>query len=101
MIMVQLREDATEVQKETIEARLGALPGVTEVRFVSRQEAYRRFRELSRERSGPIEDIGPEDLPESITVRLTDPAVSTTVVQTAQTLPGVQQATTLPAPAPS
>lgn len=100
-IVVRLGDDVTEVQKAAIPDRLSALPGVAEVRYVSRQEAYRTFKELSREKSGPVDGIGPEDLPESFTVTLADPAASLAVVRTAQGLPGVQEATTVPTAAPS
>ncbi|MFC7619143.1 permease-like cell division protein FtsX [Microlunatus sp. GCM10028923] len=100
-VLVRLADEVTEVQKAAIQDRLSALPGVDEVRFVSRQEAYETFREITRERSGPVDDIRPEDLPESFAVTLSDPAASTTVVQTAQSLPGVEEATTAPTAAPS
>ena len=62
---VFLRAEATAQQRADVEARLRAIPGVTEVSYESKQEAYRRFRDMLASRSPEsslFDDIGQSGL---------------------------------------
>ncbi|MEO3742739.1 permease-like cell division protein FtsX [Plantactinospora sp. B5E13] len=73
-ISVFLTEDVTEQQKQAIEARLRAVPGATEVRFESREQAYQRFKELFKDRPEMLAQVNPESLPESLMLTVRDRA---------------------------
>lgn len=73
-ISVFLNEDATEQQKQAIETRLRAVPGATEVRFESREQAYQRFKELFKDQPDLLAQVNPDSLPESLVLTVRDRA---------------------------
>jgi cell division protein FtsX len=91
-LVVFLVDDATAAQKSTIEARLRALPGATEVSFETREEAYRRFKELFKDQPDLVNRTKPADLPESYRVTLAG-AVGQSTLAEIRRLPGVDQIT--------
>jgi cell division transport system permease protein len=98
---VFLNPDATAGQRTDIEARLRAIPGVTEVVYESKNEAYRRFRALwSSAPSAPdfFDDVRPDALPDSFQAKMTDAETlrklrDSPMRQTLESLPGVEDVT--------
>src|SRR5688500_3243841 len=65
-----LKDDVTAQQKIDIEARLRALPDVTELVFETKAEAYEKFKQLWASESPEfVEKVSPDALPESFRVR--------------------------------
>ncbi|GIG85472.1 hypothetical protein Pen02_04080 [Plantactinospora endophytica] len=73
-ISVFLADDVTEPQKRAVEARLRAVPDLSELVFESREQAYARFAELFEDEPAMVEQVQPEDLPESFRFTLRDRA---------------------------
>lgn len=60
----------TAKQKRALEAKLRAMPGVTEVEFESQEEAYANFTEENADNEVLLSAIQQEDMPESFRGRL-------------------------------
>ena len=91
-LVVFLADDVTTAQKATIVARLRVLPGAAVVSFETREEAYRRFKELFKDNPDLVNQTSPADLPESYRVALAA-AVGESTLTGIRGLPGVDQAT--------
>lgn len=110
-VAVFLLDGSTTAQKQAIEARLNALPGVTAVRFETRAEAYQRFRKAFGDSPGPLASVRPEALPEAFRFRVSDRSRAEPILAELRRLPGVDQVsvapeassvpTPLPTPTPS
>lgn len=73
-ITVFVRNDVTPRQKADIEARLRAVPGMTDVVFEDHQAAYARMKKLFADEPEKMPDIEPTALPESFVVKMKDQA---------------------------
>ncbi len=71
-IVVFLADDAAPQQKVDIEARLRALPDVTNVVFEDKQQAYDRMKEGLTD--DQLDGFTPESLPEAFRAEMTDQA---------------------------
>jgi cell division protein FtsX len=92
-IVVFLRDDATEPQKQAIEAKLRALPGVVAVTFETHEQAYARFKEQFKNSPDLVAATRPEALPESFRLRLADGVTAEPIVARLRLLPGVDEVT--------
>jgi cell division transport system permease protein len=95
-ITVFVRNDVTPQQKTEIEARLRAVPGVTDVVFEDHQAAYARMKKLFADEPEKMPDIEPTSLPESFVVKMKDQAAVRNVRDSAvqgelKALPGVSE----------
>jgi cell division transport system permease protein len=96
-VSVFLKDDVTAQQKIDIEARLRALPDVTELVFETRAEAYEKFKRLWASESPEfVEKVSPDALPESFRVRFVDQDAvrrvrDTPVKAELEALPGVAE----------
>jgi cell division protein FtsX len=91
-LTVYLDDDVTTAQKSAVEAKVRTLPGADVVTFVSHQEAYRRFKELFKDRPDLVDIATPENLPESYEVLVTG-TVSEAALAELRGLPGVDEVT--------
>ena len=73
-VAVFLTGEVTEAQRTALQSSLQTDPRVRDLRFESRAEAYERFRELWKDSPDFVEAVGPQSLPESFRLNLTDPA---------------------------
>ena len=89
---VFLDNDASQSEIDTVEQSLSNTPGVVSVRFESKEEAYRRLKEVFADYPDLIETISPDILPASFRVQLTSSATFDQVAAMAEALPGVDQA---------
>ncbi|MEU5876981.1 permease-like cell division protein FtsX [Spirillospora sp. NPDC047279] len=87
-----LGRDATPAQKESLRAGLGELPGVVNVEYESRQQAYERFRERFDDRLGFAANANPGDIPDAFLVGIASPGEAQMILDWATGLPGVDTA---------
>lgn len=70
--------EVTQDQRESIRADLAAMPQVQKVYYESKKEAYRHFAEQFKN-SGIVDNVTPDQLPESFRVKLVNPEQFTIV----------------------
>ncbi|MBL7261087.1 permease-like cell division protein FtsX [Paractinoplanes lichenicola] len=85
-----LTYEATEQQRSAIRSALDGDARVESSYFESRQTAYERFKKLWQDSPEFVASVGPESLPESFRVRLTEPAPSTAFERQYAAMPGIQ-----------
>ena len=90
---VFLRGDATEPQRQAIEAKLRAIPGARAITFETHEQAYQHFKEQFKDRPDLVAATSPDSLPESFRLTLTDPVATQPQVAQVSALPGVDQVT--------
>lgn len=96
VVSVFLSDDATEAQQEAIGSELRATPGVTTVTFVTREEAYKRFKKAFAKSPGPMASVRPGDLPESFQARMSDKDDADATATDMRRLAGVEEVTVYP-----
>jgi cell division protein FtsX len=64
-VNLYLKRDATADQKAAIEAALPAFKPVGEVKFENREEAWRKFQDMAKDRPDVLRVAKKEDMPES------------------------------------
>jgi cell division transport system permease protein len=72
-VQVFLKDGITEAQKTDIRSTLDGLSVVKKVRYISKDEAYKEFKSMYRDQPALYENVGPDVLPASFDVQLTDP----------------------------
>ncbi|MFI2274614.1 permease-like cell division protein FtsX [Catenuloplanes sp. NPDC020197] len=95
VLRVYLTHSADDFERDEIEEALRALPGVTEVTFLTSQQTYDQLKEGLKGRPMP-EYIDPENMPQVFEVRTTDVDAYTalrdgTARAQAEALPGVDE----------
>ncbi|MBI4729465.1 MAG: ABC transporter permease [Acidobacteria bacterium] len=90
-VTVFLARDVTPDLRDQIEKDLGQMPEVSRVTYESKQEAYRRFKDLFRDRPELVRNTSPDALPESFRVKLRDPKQFEVVRDRLQGRPGIDQ----------
>ncbi|HCT75522.1 MAG TPA: hypothetical protein DGG94_19390 [Micromonosporaceae bacterium] len=90
-VSVFLQMTATDQQKQSIEAAIRALPGVSDVRFETRDEAYTEFKKLFQDSPDLVNSVRPQDMPESFRFRLADWASVDKAKESISSLPGVDK----------
>lgn len=98
-VSVFLQMTATDQQKQSIEAAIRALPGVSDVRFETRDEAYLEFKKLFKDSPDLVNSVRPQDMPESFRFRLADQASTVDKAkESLSSLPGVDKVNSGPEP---
>jgi cell division protein FtsX len=87
-----LKRDAAG-QQAAVEARIRALPAVTSIVFVSRQEAYERFKTNFKDSPDLLASTKPESLPEYLEAVVTDGAIAEAVQLVIEAFDEVDQTT--------
>jgi cell division transport system permease protein len=72
-VAIFLTEDVTAAQRTSLDMALQAHPLVTDVKYESREEAFRRFVDLWSDEPDLIKAVQPDQLPEAFRVTLKDP----------------------------
>jgi cell division transport system permease protein len=91
---VFLTPEATDAQRQDVEAALRALPGFTGLTFTDHEGAYQRMKQMFSAAPERMPEIEPEVLPESFEVTMTDIAAVQKVRDNEaelKKLPGVQE----------
>ncbi|SEN00616.1 permease-like cell division protein FtsX [Nonomuraea pusilla] len=81
--------DVTGAQRQAVESYLRGRPGVTQVRFVNREESYRRFRQEYAGQERILNRYTAADLPESYRVRVKPNADRQRLLEEVRGLQGV------------
>ena len=74
-------QDATQEQMDQVQARVEGYPEVSEVTFVSKEEALENFKETFQERPELYSNLGSDVLPASLQIQLAEPQAADTVAQ--------------------
>jgi cell division transport system permease protein len=88
-ISAYLRSNATEGEIHALQEQLSQYPEVEDVTYVSQAQAYEEFKQLYRNEPQFYEHIGPESLPASLRVKLTDAKHTQPVADRIRGAPGV------------
>jgi Spy/CpxP family protein refolding chaperone len=89
-ISIFLVHDITDAQRTALHDALRADPGVRDLRFESREEAYERFAVLWRDSPDFVAAVGPESLPESFRLVPAEPSDYRRIAETFRDRSGVQ-----------
>jgi cell division transport system permease protein len=89
-IAVFLREDVTDRQRADLDESLRSDPRVWQVRFVTREAAYEKFKEVYRDAPDLLAAVKPGQIPESFRVTLAQPEQSLPMEEELQRRPGVE-----------
>jgi cell division transport system permease protein len=88
-VSIFLQRDVPDDQRASLQEELNTNPQVEEVIYESSQDAYENFRQLFAEEPALVENVGPDDLPESFRVKLHDPEDFRIIESQYQSWPGV------------
>jgi hypothetical protein len=89
-VSIFLTADITDAQRTALHDALRADPAVRDLRFESREEAFEKFAALWRDSPDFVSAVGPENLPESFRMRLTEPDDYRRLAETFRYRAGVQ-----------
>ncbi|ABG04567.1 cell division protein FtsX [Rubrobacter xylanophilus DSM 9941] len=80
-IEVYLPDDATQKEIDALRERVAGYPEVSGVEYVSKEEAFDRFKETFRDNPEIYRGIGEDVLPASLEIRLHDPSMADRVAE--------------------
>jgi cell division transport system permease protein len=89
-VSIFLQPDVPDDQRSSLQEELNANPQVESVIYESSQQAYDNFRELFADEPALVENVGPNDLPESFRVKLHNPEDFDVIESQYQSWPGVE-----------
>jgi hypothetical protein len=89
-ISIFLTDDVTDAERIALREALSADPGVRQLRYESRQQAYERFVRLWKDNPDLTSAVGPAQLPESFRMQVADPADFDRLARTFEHRSGVQ-----------
>jgi cell division transport system permease protein len=89
-----MKVSASKSQTQAVADQLNADPNVKSVRFLNHQDAYNEFKKLFADQPVLVENETPEGLPESFRVVPKTPQLTTTIGNTFENVPGVDQINT-------
>jgi len=89
-IVVYLQDGLKEGEKALLQERLSKIEGVKEVIYVSKEEAWKRFKESFKGNKLALDIVGKNPLPDSFEVKLVDPLKSSKMAEIFKDLPGVK-----------
>lgn len=88
-IEVYLPDDATQKEIGALRERVAGYPEVSDVEYVSKEEAFERFRETFKDNPEIYRGIGENVLPASLEIRLEDPSMADRVAERLQGEEGI------------
>jgi cell division transport system permease protein len=90
-VSIYLNDNITQPQRDTLRSQLDASPEVADYQFLTKEQAYDRFKKLFQGNPNLVEVAGPDDLPAAYVVRLKNPQRYTVLDQQFSGQPGVAQ----------
>ena len=80
-VSIYLKDDINAGQREAVTAQLDSSPEVASYQFLTKEQAYERFKRLFRGNPNLVAQATPEDLPATYLVRMKDPERYTVLAQ--------------------
>jgi len=90
-VSIYLKDDITRPQREALQRQLNESPEVVGTEFVTKEQAYERFKDLFRADPNLVAQTTPADLPATFLVKLKHPERYTVISQQFTGAPGVDQ----------
>jgi cell division transport system permease protein len=90
-VSIYLDDNITPPQRDSLRAELESSPEVSDYQFLTKEQAYERFKKLFRGNPNLVQVANPDDLPATYLVRLKDPQRYTVINQQFTGQPGVAQ----------
>jgi cell division transport system permease protein len=90
-VSIYLDDNITPPQRDTLRSQLEQSPEVADYQFLTKEQAYDRFKKLFRGNPNLIQAAAPDDLPATYLVRLKNPQRYTVLNQQFTGQPGVAQ----------
>jgi len=89
-VAVYLTDNISQADSDRILNKLQGMPEVSYVRYESKQQAYKRFRELFANQPDLVNNVSPDALPASFRVKLKDPSQFAVIDAQIRGQPGVE-----------
>ena len=91
-LKVFLKDDIKLIEQREVEIKLHELPGVKDVQYESKEQAFTSFQESTKDNKGLLEGYSLEKnpFPASFIVKLADPSDAEAVTNAVKDLPGVE-----------
>jgi cell division transport system permease protein len=90
-VSVYLKDDITPPQRQSVETELKGSPEVQSFQFLTKEQAFERFKRLFRGNPQLIANATPDDLPATYLVRMKDPERYTVLAQQFKGTAGIDQ----------
>ncbi len=90
-VSIYLKDDINARQREAVTTQLDASPEVAGYQFLTKEQAYERFKKLFRGNPNLVAQATPEDLPATYLVRMRDPERYTVLEQQFGKAAGIDQ----------
>jgi len=90
-VSIYLKDNITAPQRDTLTAQLQSSPEIADYEYLTKEQAYERFKRLFRGNPNLVAQASPDDLPATYLVRLKNPERYTVLNQQFTGLPGVDQ----------
>jgi cell division transport system permease protein len=90
-VSIYLTDDINAQQRRAVDAQLKASPEVAEFQYLTKEEAYERFKRLFRGNPQLLANATKEDLPATYLVRMKDPERYTVLAQQFHRTAGIDQ----------
>lgn len=90
-VNVFLREDIAPEQSQELESTISAMPEVRSVDYISKEEAFNRFKEMNKESPAVYENVDPGALPASYLIELRNAKSAEAVTSRLEGQPGVDE----------
>src|SRR5829696_4774395 len=90
-VSIYLKDDINAKQQKSVTSQLEASPEVASYQFLTKEQAYERFKRLFRGNPNLVAQATPEDLPATYLVRMKDPERYTVLAQQFDRTAGIDQ----------
>jgi cell division transport system permease protein len=90
-VSIYLNDNISQPQQDTLRSQLDSSPEVADYQFLTKEQAYERFKRLFQGNPNLVAVAGPDDLPAAYVVRLKNPQRYTVLNQQFTGQPGVAQ----------
>ncbi len=91
-VRVYLKDDIKLIEQREVEIKLNELPGVKEIQYESKDQAFKNFQESTKDSKGLLEgyNLDNNPFPASFIVKLKDPSYAKSIADAVQSMPGVE-----------
>jgi cell division transport system permease protein len=90
-VSIYLKDGITPPQRDTLKSQLEESPEIVDYQYLTKEQAYERFKKLFRANPNLIAQASPDDIPATYLVRMKDPQRYTVLSQQFTGMPGVDQ----------